>query len=155
MRTCLNSVLVFILLFCFVSCDPNIWFPTEEIKLENQGLWYIKNLTDRPLKVESSDFYIRDNVEPGDSVAVSYKFVCSEYGTKVAFGHLYTTDSISVYDEEGRRLQHWLPSQRENEEEDFFRESSWFSFIKQHDNKTIYYWVYLLREENLEISGMQ
>lgn len=154
MRTCLNTVLVFILLFCFVSCDPSILFPEEEIKLEYQGLWYIKNLTDRSLKVESSDFYIRDIVEPGDSVAVSYKFVCSEYGTKVAFGHLYTTDSISVYDVGGHRLKNWKPAKRENTKDDFFRESSWFHFTQKYDYKTVYYWVYFLREENLDESGI-
>ena len=104
--------------------------------------------------IESSDFYIRDTVEPGDSVAVAYKFLLEEEGIKATFGHLYTTDSISVYDEEGRRLQHWIPSQRENTKDDFFRESSWFHFTQKYDYKTVYYWVYFLREENLDESGI-
>jgi hypothetical protein len=112
-------------------------------------------LTDRPLIIESSDFYIRDAVEPGDSVAVAYKFLLVEEGTKATFGHLYTTDSISVYDVGGHRLKNWKPAKKENTEEDFLRESSWFNFIKKYDEKTVYYWVYLLREENLEMTDIQ
>ena len=153
MRTCLNTVLVFILLFCFVSCDPSAYFTHQ--RYEHQGLWYIKNLTDRPLIIESSDFYIRDTVEPGDSVAVAYKFLLVEEGTKATFGHLYTTDSISVYDVGGHRLKNWKPAKKENTEEDFLRESSWFNFIKKYDEKTVYYWVYPLREENLEMTDIQ
>ena len=140
----MKSRYLIIVLLGFVSCFP-IEYASSDISFsEYQGLWYLKNMTDRPLRIETSDFYLTDEVESGDSVAVSYIF---KY--EPTFKDLYNVDSVGVYDHEGYELQKWIPDRWGHRKKDFFNESSWCHFTGKYGDRIIYYWVYELREENL------
>lgn len=140
-------------LLCLVSCTLIQIGPAENTRIEYQELWYLKNLTGMTLRVETSDFYIPHPVEPGDSVAVSYSFKVTYQEEVPKFEDLCATDSICVYDVDGRRLQYWIPSHKYIHKK-FYTESSWFHFAGNYGSKTVYYWVYELSKDDLRMSGM-
>lgn len=131
-------------ILCLISCDPGEWMT------DNEGYWYIKNMTDKSITVKCivSEYNTRTNeIAPEDSLGLLL------YGIPIAKKELPTFDDfftyydhvpVQVFSDDGELLKEWNWSDAEASDlPEFFDESYWRKYTQKKSGKeTRISWIF-------------
>ena len=132
-------------LLSICACDPVEWLAGHS------GLWYLKNVTDVPLKITCSR--TSDTIVPGDSILIYRSFRYLGDNEFPPFGDILNLDSIYVYDTDGRTLCEWLLKNIAVDERSVYEEENWMHYKEQVEGPTFaFIWVFDI--QNGDISNV-
>lgn len=131
-------------LFCLISCDPGEWMTN------NEGYWYIKNMTDKSITVKCivSEYNTRTNeIAPEDSLGLllyPIPIAKKELPTFDDFFAYYDHVPVQVFSDDGELLKEWNWSDADAADlPEFFDESHWRKYTQKKSGKeTRISWIF-------------
>lgn len=153
-------ILAAIVLLSFTACRMLDIFRTTEPDPTHAANWYIKNLTEKPLRLSMRDWRGEKTLVAGDSLCLFDSQFPQIYGapTFAPFFTYWNIDNrgeeqyLTISSAEGEKLRTWTYTPESAADEPFFEESSWRLYQEEHDTSSELEmtWVYDLRPEDLD-----
>lgn len=152
-------IITAIVLLSVSSCKLLEIFQTTKSEPTHTVGWYIKNRTEKSLKLLMRDWGKEKNIAPGDSInlfRVQFPQV-DGIPTFDPFFKCWQTDYwgdeqyLTIFSADGEVLKRWKYTPESAADDPFFQESSWRFYQKEYETNSELEltWVYDLRPEDL------
>ena len=154
-----KTIFLLSIVFLFTACRMLDIFRTTETDPTHAANWYIKNLTEKPVRLLMRDWKKERTVASGDSLCLFDSQFPQIYGTPTfaPFFAYWNIDNwgeeqyLTISSAEGEVLKRWEYTPESAAEDPFFQESSWRFYLKEYDENSELEltWVYDLQPEDL------